>query len=34
MDYPRVVPLVTATADAMSEFLERSEGGRRGSDDE
>jgi heat-inducible transcriptional repressor len=26
MDYPRVVPLVAATASAMSEFLERSEG--------
>jgi heat-inducible transcriptional repressor len=34
MDYPRVVPLVAATADAMSEYLERAEGGRRGSDDE
>lgn len=45
MDYPRVVPLVAATADAMSEFLERAEGygygsgnettgGRRGPDDE
>jgi heat-inducible transcriptional repressor len=26
MDYPRVVPLVAATASAMSKFLERSEG--------
>lgn len=34
MDYPRVVPLVAATADAMSEFMERSESGRRGSDDD
>jgi heat-inducible transcriptional repressor len=31
MDYPRVVPLVAATADAMSEFMERSE---RSSDEE
>jgi heat-inducible transcriptional repressor len=29
MDYPRVVPLVTATANAMSEFMDRSEGGRK-----
>ncbi len=28
MDYPRVLPLVAATANAMSEFLERHEGGR------
>jgi heat-inducible transcriptional repressor len=34
MDYPRVVPLVAATADAMSEFMERSEGGRRGQDED
>ena len=34
MDYPRVVPLVAATADAMSEFMERSESSRRGPDDE
>jgi heat-inducible transcriptional repressor len=27
MDYPRVLPLVAATANAMSEFLERHEGG-------
>ena len=25
MDYPRVLPLVAATANAMSEFMERSE---------
>ncbi len=31
MDYPHVLPLVAATANAMSEFLERSEGGSRGS---
>ena len=29
MDYPRLLPLVAATASAMSEFLERSEGGRK-----
>jgi heat-inducible transcriptional repressor len=29
MDYPRVVPLVAATAHAMSEFLERAEGGKK-----
>ena len=35
MDYPRVVPLVAATAEAMSEYLDRSSGGGpRGSDDE
>jgi heat-inducible transcriptional repressor len=28
MDYPRVVPLVAATANAMSEFMERAEAGR------
>jgi heat-inducible transcriptional repressor len=34
MDYPRVVPLVTATASAMSEYLERAEGGRKDDDEE
>jgi heat-inducible transcriptional repressor len=29
MDYPRVVPLVAATANAMSEFMERAEGSRK-----
>jgi heat-inducible transcriptional repressor len=29
MDYPRVVPLVAATASAMSKFLERAEVGRK-----
>ncbi len=29
MDYPRVLPLVAATANAMSEFMERSEGGKK-----
>jgi heat-inducible transcriptional repressor len=29
MDYPRVVPLVAATANAMSEFIDRSEGGKK-----
>jgi heat-inducible transcriptional repressor len=29
MDYPRVLPLVAATAHAMSEFMERSEGGKK-----
>jgi heat-inducible transcriptional repressor len=29
MDYPRVLPLVAATASAMSEFMERAEGGRK-----
>jgi len=33
MDYPRVLPLVAATADAMSEFIERSEGGKRDPDE-
>jgi len=33
MDYPRVVPLVAATADAMSEFIERSEGGKKDPDE-
>jgi heat-inducible transcriptional repressor len=30
MDYPHVLPLVAATANAMSEFLGRTEGARRG----
>jgi heat-inducible transcriptional repressor len=30
MDYPRVLPLVAATASAMSEFMDRSEGGKDG----
>jgi heat-inducible transcriptional repressor len=34
MDYPRVLPIVTATAEAMSEFMERAEGGKRGAEDE
>jgi heat-inducible transcriptional repressor len=34
MDYPRVVPLVAATASAMSEYLERAEGGRKDDDEE
>jgi len=34
MDYPRVLPLVAATADAMSEFMERAEGGKRQSEEE
>lgn len=29
MDYPHVVPLVAATANAMSEFMERAEGGKK-----
>jgi hypothetical protein len=29
MDYPSVLPLVAATAHAMSEFIERSEGGKK-----
>ncbi len=29
MDYPRVLPLVAATANAMSEFLDRAEGGKK-----
>jgi heat-inducible transcriptional repressor len=29
MDYPRVLPLVAATATAMSEFMDRSEGGKK-----
>jgi heat-inducible transcriptional repressor len=34
MDYPRVLPLVAATASAMSEFMERAESGRRDTEDE
>jgi heat-inducible transcriptional repressor len=34
MDYPRVLPLVTATAAAMSEFLERKDPQARKDDDE
>jgi len=34
MDYPRVLPLVAATASAMSEFMERAESGRKDSDEE
>jgi heat-inducible transcriptional repressor len=34
MDYPRVLPLVAATADAMSAFMERAEGGRRDGEEE
>jgi heat-inducible transcriptional repressor len=34
MDYPRVVPLVTATANAMSEFMERSEAGKKETGDQ
>ena len=34
MDYPRVLPLVAATAEAMSEFMDRAEGGRRGHDED
>jgi heat-inducible transcriptional repressor len=34
MDYPHVVPLVTATANAMSEFMERAEGGKKETDDQ
>jgi heat-inducible transcriptional repressor len=33
MDYPRVMPLVAATATAMSEFMERAES-RKDSDEE
>jgi heat-inducible transcriptional repressor len=33
MDYPRVLPLVAATANAMSEFMERAEGGMEGRQD-
>jgi heat-inducible transcriptional repressor len=34
MDYPRVLPLVTATATAMSEYLERAEGARKTDEDD
>ena len=34
MDYPRVVPLVAATANAMSEYLERAESARKDDDDD
>jgi heat-inducible transcriptional repressor len=34
MDYPRVLPLVAATASAMSEFMERAEAGRKDSEEE
>ena len=34
MDYPRVLPLVAATATAMSEFMERTDGGRKNDDQE
>ncbi|MGH7440942.1 MAG: heat-inducible transcriptional repressor HrcA, partial [Polyangiaceae bacterium] len=34
MDYPRVVPLVAATANAMSEYIDRSEGGKREPDEQ
>ncbi|MGH7298663.1 MAG: HrcA family transcriptional regulator, partial [Polyangiaceae bacterium] len=34
MDYPRVLPLVAATATAMSEFMERVESGRRDPEDD
>jgi len=34
MDYPRVLPLVAATASAMSEFMERTDGGRKNDDQE
>jgi len=34
MDYPHVVPLVAATANAMSEFMERAEGGKKETDDQ
>jgi len=37
MDYPRVMPLVTATAEAMSEFMAASQGvsgGKRGSEED
>jgi heat-inducible transcriptional repressor len=30
MDYPHVLPLVAATAEAMSEFMNRTEGGKEG----
>jgi heat-inducible transcriptional repressor len=34
MDYPHVVPLVAATANAMSEFMERAEGGKKETDEQ
>jgi len=34
MDYPRVMPLVAATANAMSEYIDRSEGGKREPDEQ
>jgi heat-inducible transcriptional repressor len=34
MDYPRVLPLVAATAHAMSEFMERSEAGKKEPDEQ
>ena len=34
MDYPRVLPLVAATAEAMSQFLERAEGTKKAPDEE
>src|SRR5271154_3171787 len=34
MDYPHVVPLVAATANAMSEFMERAEGGKKETEEE
>jgi len=34
MDYPHVVPLVAATANAMSEFMERAEGGKKETGDQ
>jgi hypothetical protein len=29
MDYPRVLPLVAATASAMSEFMDRTDAGKK-----
>jgi heat-inducible transcriptional repressor len=34
MDYPRVLPLVAATANAMTEFMERTKGGKKDADEE
>jgi heat-inducible transcriptional repressor len=34
MDYPHVVPLVAATANAMSEYMERAEGGKKETDEQ
>jgi heat-inducible transcriptional repressor len=34
MDYPRVLPLVAATASAVSEFMERVEGGKKEPDEQ